>query len=136
MEIEFTEATGDDPMDTLIGQLEARTEYVITFMRALGADMDRDPGTTAFAIVIGSNAENALVVEGGIAGLINGVLEAPVVVADPLRAGDELSYHPGEANLRMADVIVVNKVDSASLQAVEQAFHFQVSFSQGLVVQA
>jgi len=68
MEIEFTEATGDDPMDTLIGQLEARTEYVITFMRALGADMDRDPGTNAFAFVIGSNAENALVVEGGIAG--------------------------------------------------------------------
>lgn len=37
-----------------------------------------------------------------------------VVVVDPLRAGHELSYHPGEANLRMADVIVINKVDSAS----------------------
>jgi predicted GTPase len=37
-----------------------------------------------------------------------------VVVADPLRAGHETSYHPGEANLRMADVVVVNKMDSAS----------------------
>jgi predicted GTPase len=37
-----------------------------------------------------------------------------VVVADPLRAGHELTYHPGETNLRMADVIVVNKMDSAS----------------------
>src|SRR6266542_289624 len=37
-----------------------------------------------------------------------------IVVADPLRAGHEMTYHPGEANLRMADVIVINKVDSAS----------------------
>jgi predicted GTPase len=41
-----------------------------------------------------------------------------VVVADPLRAGHEMSYHPGEANLRMADVIVVNKMDSASIDQV------------------
>jgi predicted GTPase len=37
-----------------------------------------------------------------------------IVVVDPLRAGQELTYHPGEANLRMADVVLVNKVDSAS----------------------
>ncbi len=36
-----------------------------------------------------------------------------VVVVDPLRAGHELTYHPGEVNLRMADVVVVNKVDTA-----------------------
>jgi predicted GTPase len=41
-----------------------------------------------------------------------------VVVADPLRAGHEMSYHPGEANLRMADVIVINKMDSASIDQV------------------
>jgi len=43
-----------------------------------------------------------------------------LVVVDPLRAGDELSYHPGEANLRMAQVVVVNKVDSAGLEATEK----------------
>jgi predicted GTPase len=37
-----------------------------------------------------------------------------VVVADPLRAGDETRYHPGETNLRMADVVIINKVDSAA----------------------
>ena len=41
-----------------------------------------------------------------------------VVVADPLRAGHELTYHPGETNLRMADVIIVNKMDSASPEQV------------------
>jgi predicted GTPase len=41
-----------------------------------------------------------------------------IVVADPLRAGHETSYHPGEANLRMADVIVINKMDSASIEQV------------------
>ena len=37
-----------------------------------------------------------------------------ITVADPLRAGHETRYHPGEANFRMADVIVINKVDSAT----------------------
>jgi predicted GTPase len=37
-----------------------------------------------------------------------------VVVADALRPGHELSYHPGEANARMADAFVITKVDEAS----------------------
>jgi len=37
-----------------------------------------------------------------------------IVVADPLRAGHELSYFPGEVNLRRADVVVINKVNTAS----------------------
>jgi predicted GTPase len=43
-----------------------------------------------------------------------------ITVVDPLRPGHELTYHPGEANVRMADVIVVNKVDSASAEAVAE----------------
>lgn len=43
-----------------------------------------------------------------------------VVVVDPLRPGHELLYHPGETNLRMADVVVVNKVDTAEAHNVEQ----------------
>ena len=43
-----------------------------------------------------------------------------VVVVDPLRPGHELTHHPGEANLRMADIIVVNKVDVALLDDVQQ----------------
>ncbi len=41
-----------------------------------------------------------------------------IVVVDPLRPGDETRYHPGEANLRMADVVVVNKCDSADAGAI------------------
>jgi len=36
-----------------------------------------------------------------------------ITVVDPHRPGDELFYYPGEANLRMADVVVINKMDSA-----------------------
>jgi predicted GTPase len=41
-----------------------------------------------------------------------------LTVADPLRAGHELQYHPGETNLRMADAVVINKVDSAGPEQV------------------
>jgi len=43
-----------------------------------------------------------------------------IVVVDPHRPGHELRYHPGETNLRMADVCVVNKVDSASQEGVDR----------------
>jgi len=36
-----------------------------------------------------------------------------IVVTDPHRAGHEMSYHPGETNLRMADVVIINKIDTA-----------------------
>jgi predicted GTPase len=42
-----------------------------------------------------------------------------VTVVDPLRAGHETTYHPGETNVRMADVVVVNKVDAADPSAVD-----------------
>ncbi len=41
-----------------------------------------------------------------------------MVVVDPHRPGHEMAYHPGEANVRMADVIVINKVDTASAEGV------------------
>jgi predicted GTPase len=41
-----------------------------------------------------------------------------VVVADPLRPGDERRYHPGETNVRMADVVIINKIDSAEPEAI------------------
>jgi predicted GTPase len=42
-----------------------------------------------------------------------------IVVADPHRPGHELSYFPGEVNLRRADVVVINKVDTAAQQDIE-----------------
>lgn len=43
-----------------------------------------------------------------------------IVVADPHRPGHELSYHPGETNLHMADVVVINKVETADPSAVQR----------------
>src|SRR5437763_8366049 len=42
-----------------------------------------------------------------------------IVVVDPHRPGHELRYHPGETNLRMADVCVVNKIDSATQEGID-----------------
>lgn len=42
-----------------------------------------------------------------------------IVVTDPHRAGHELSYYPGEVNLRTADVVVINKMDTASMEDIQ-----------------
>lgn len=42
-----------------------------------------------------------------------------IVVVDPHRPGHEEEYFPGEANLRMADIVVINKMDSASAEGIE-----------------
>ncbi len=46
------------------------------------------------------------------------VSDLAIVVADPHRPGHENSYHPGETNVRAADVFVINKVDTASPESV------------------
>jgi predicted GTPase len=42
-----------------------------------------------------------------------------ITVADPHRPGHELRYYPGEINLRLADVVVINKIDSATADGIE-----------------
>ncbi len=46
------------------------------------------------------------------------VSDFKIVVVDPHRPGHEVSYHPGETNLRDADVFVINKVDTANPESV------------------
>ena len=43
-----------------------------------------------------------------------------ITVADPHRPGHELSYYPGEVTLRLADVVVINKIDSADFDNIQQ----------------
>jgi predicted GTPase len=60
-----------------------------------------------------------------------------IVVADPHRAGHEMTYYPGETNLRMADVVVINKVDTsdlASILLVRQ--HIAMANPQAMVIEA
>ena len=49
--------------------------------------------------------------------------ELSIVVLDPLRAGHELLYYPSGVNLRTADIVVINKVDSASLEDIRSVRH-------------
>jgi predicted GTPase len=46
------------------------------------------------------------------------VADLEIVVADPHRPGHELGFHPGEANLRRAHVVVINKIDTADAKGV------------------
>ncbi len=42
-----------------------------------------------------------------------------IVLVDPLRPGQEISYHPGETNLKMADIVIINKIDSADRKDID-----------------
>src|ERR671933_972400 len=57
-----------------------------------------------------------------------------VVVVDPHRPGHELRYHPGETNLRMADVCVVNKVDSAPQEGIDAVLGSIRKYNEGAKV--
>lgn len=49
-------------------------------------------------------------------------LDIHIVVFDPHRAGHELTYHPGETNMLMADIAIISKVDSAPPEDVEKVY--------------
>jgi predicted GTPase len=57
-----------------------------------------------------------------------------ITVADPLRAGHELAYHPGETNFRMAHAIVINKVDSATPEQVRRVQEAARAVNPGALV--
>ncbi len=47
------------------------------------------------------------------------VPDLQITVADPLRAGNEVSFYPGEVSLRLAHVVIINKIDSASPEQIQ-----------------
>ena len=57
-----------------------------------------------------------------------------IVVADPHRAGHELTYWPGAANFRMADVIIINKVDTADLRPITSVRDSAAAVNPGAMV--
>jgi predicted GTPase len=57
-----------------------------------------------------------------------------IVVADPHRAGHELEYYPGEVNFRRADVIVINKIDTADLDNILELRENIVQFNPKAIV--
>ncbi len=104
-----------DDLDRYRCTIEEREEY----------EPHLDRGITVFAGVdyerILSEAEReaeVIVWDGGNNDLPFYRPDLHIVVVDPHRAGHELAYHPGEANLRRADVVVINKIDTADLQNI------------------
>ncbi len=57
-----------------------------------------------------------------------------IVVADPHRPGHERTYHPGEANLRRAHVVVINKIDSAGPEGIEEVRRSARELNPGAMV--
>ncbi len=60
-----------------------------------------------------------------------------ITIVDPHRPDHALRYHPGETNVRMADAILINKVDTASLEGVETARRIAFELNpEALVIEA
>lgn len=57
-----------------------------------------------------------------------------IVLVDPLRPGDEIKYHPGETNLKMADLIIINKVDSATKEEIKQVEENIAKYNKDAIV--
>lgn len=60
-----------------------------------------------------------------------------IVVVDPHRPGHELQYHPGETNARRADVVVINKIDTADVESIEEVrFNIQEINPKATIIEA
>ncbi|MCX2818589.1 GTPase [Haladaptatus sp. F3-133] len=75
-----------------------------------------------YADVLESSEDEAdvIVCDGGNNELPFFAPDVHIVLADPHRAGDEVSYHPGETNLRTADYVVINKENTATADGIRE----------------
>ena len=109
--------TSLEEIDAAHPTLEEREEYEVP----VSMGMTVYAGVDYAAVLELAQAEcDVLVWDGGNNDLPFVRPDLHIVVTDPLRAGDEVGYHPGEANLLRADVVVINKLDSAERSAVAQ----------------
>lgn len=104
-----------DDLDEYQCTIEEREEY----------EPHLDRGTLVFAgvdyekiIRLAEQEADIILWDGGNNDLAFYKSDMHIVVADPHRPGHESAYHPGEANVRMANVIVLNKVDTADREAI------------------
>ncbi len=105
-----------DDLDAHRTTIEEREEYEphIDAGRVVFAGVDYA------AILAAAEAEADVVIwDGGNNDLPFYRPDLAIVVVDPLRPGNERRYHPGEANLRSADVVVINKIDSATPEGLD-----------------
>ena len=111
--------------------IEEREEYE----RAVAAGLVMYAGVDYAAILKAAEAEaDAIVWDGGNNDFSFIRPDVLIVVVDPLRSGQELAYHPGETNLRMADVVLVNKVHSASAEQLRTVMDDIHAVNPGAVI--
>ena len=102
--------TSIDDIDAAHPTLEEREEYEIPVAMGMTVYAGVD---YASVLELAQKECDVLIWDGGNNDLPFVRPDLHIVVTDPLRAGHEVTYHPGETNLLRADVVVVNKVDSA-----------------------
>jgi len=111
--------------------IEEREEYE----RVVAAGLVMYAGVDYAAILKAAEAEaDAIVWDGGNNDFSFIRPDVLIVVVDPLRSGQELAYHPGETNLRMADVVLVNKVHSASAEQLRTVMDDIHAVNPGAVI--
>jgi len=97
--------------------IEEREEYELPVRMGMTVWAGVDYGE----ILAGAEAEADVILwDGGNNDFSFFTPDVTIVVVDPLRPGHELAFHPGETNLRLADAVVVNKIESAALEDVER----------------
>jgi predicted GTPase len=109
--------TSIEEIDAAHPTLEEREEYEIPVSMGMTVYAGVD---YAAVLELAQTESDVLIWDGGNNDLPFFRPDLHVVVTDPLRAGHEVTYHPGETNLLRADVVVVNKVDSADQHDVER----------------
>jgi len=97
--------------------IEEREEYEPIIDRGMVVWAGVDYGR-----ILGSVEEEAEVIlwDGGNNDLPFFKPDIHIVLVDPHRPGHEERYHPGEANLRMADIVIINKIDTAPPEGIER----------------
>ena len=109
--------TSVEDLDRYGATVEEREDYEPHLRRGL----DVWAGVDYEAIVAEAEKDASLIIwDGGNNDFSFLRSDLEIVIVDPFRPGHELAYHPGEVNLRRADVVVINKVSSAPPANVEQ----------------
>ncbi len=106
-----------DDIDSSHPTIEEREEYELPVREGIAVYAGVDYGEI---LALAEDDADVILWDGGNNDLPFYEPDLMVVVADALRPGHERGYHPGEANVLLADVLVVNKVDTAAPADVDR----------------
>jgi len=108
-----------DDLDSHNCTIEEREEYEPLIDSGITVFAGVDYGKILIEAEKAAGKEGTLIWDGGNNDTPFYKPDLHICIADPLRPGHEVLYHPGEANFRMADVIIINKENSAKKRDIE-----------------